>query len=83
VMGIYGRPRGALPAVLSMLMGFGAWLTAFAVEHLDGVLAAPIFSTVTTIPADFWGLIFAVGGYRLGQAAGRFNDVPQRPPSAA
>ena len=83
LMGIYGRPRGALPAVLSMLMGFGAWLTAFTVEHLDGTIPAPIFSALTIVPADFWGLGFAVAGYLLGQTAGRLNDVPQCPPPAA
>ncbi|MDA1039183.1 MAG: sodium:solute symporter family protein [Planctomycetota bacterium] len=83
LMGIYGRPRGALPAVLSMLMGFGAWLVAFTMEHLDGVISVPLVSALTTIPADFWGLGFAVGGYLLGQAVGRFNGVSQCPrPSA-
>lgn len=66
-MGIYGRPRGQLPAVLSMLLGFGAWLAAFTVEHLDGTISTPIFSTLTTIPSDFWGLGFAIVGYILGQ----------------
>ncbi len=83
LMGIYGRPRGAPPAVLSMLMGFGAWLVAFTMEHLDGVISVPLVSALTTIPADFWGLGFAVGGYLLGQAVGRFNGVSQCPrPSA-
>ena len=68
LMGIYGRPRGPLPAVLSMLMGFGAWLVAFAIEHLDGQLPEPFVSAVTTVPSDFWGLGFAVIGYVCGQA---------------
>ena len=68
LMGIYGRPRGPLPAVLSMLMGFVAWLVAFAIEHLDGQLPEPFVSAVTTVPSDFWGLGFAVIGYVCGQA---------------
>jgi hypothetical protein len=66
-MGIYGRPRGQLPGVLSMLLGFGAWLAAFTVEHLDGRIPEPVFSTLTTVPSDFWGLGFAIVGYILGQ----------------
>jgi hypothetical protein len=54
--------------VLSMLMDFGAWLVAFAIEHLDGQLPEPFVSAVTTVPSDFWGLGFAVIGYVCGQA---------------
>jgi hypothetical protein len=71
LMGIYGRPRGPLPAVLSMLLGFGAWLVAFTLEHLDGRIPASVLSTLTTVPSDFWGLGFAVAGYVLGQALSR------------
>ena len=70
-MGIYGRPRGALPAVLSMLLGFFAWMATFAIEHLDGRLPEAFFTAVTTVPSDFWGLGFSVVGYALGQALSR------------
>jgi solute:Na+ symporter, SSS family len=76
LMGIYGRPRGALPAVLSMVLGFGAWLAAFTVEHLDGTIPSPIFSTLTTVPSDFWGLGFAVLGYVLGQSLSGNRAAP-------
>jgi len=66
-MGIYGRPRGPLPAVLSMLLGFGAWLVAFTVEHLDGWMSEGVLSTLTSVPSDFWGLGFAIFGYVVGQ----------------
>ncbi len=68
LMGIYGRPRGPLAGILSMLLGFGAWLAAFTVEHLDGHMSASLFSMITTVPSDFWGLGFAVVGYIIGQA---------------
>ncbi len=68
VMGVYGRPRGPRPAVFSMLMGFTAWVTAFTVEHLDGQLPEAVFTAVTTIPSDFWGLSAAILGYAIGQA---------------
>ncbi len=67
VAGIYGRPRGEAPAVLSMLLGFTAWLLAFGVEHLEGSLPQGVFTTLTTVPADFWGLGFAILGYLAGQ----------------
>jgi SSS family solute:Na+ symporter len=65
-MGLYGRPRGELAGVLSMLLGFGAWLVSFAIEHLDGRLPAGLFAAVTTVPSDFWGLGFGILGYALG-----------------
>jgi Na+/proline symporter len=68
LMGIYGKPRGVLPALLSMLMGFTAWLLAFTVEHLDGRLPEAISTAVTTVPSDFWGLGFSIVGYAIGQA---------------
>ena len=68
LMGIYGKPRGVLPALLSMLMGFTAWLLAFTVEHLDGRLPEAVFTAVTTLPSDFWGLGFSIAGYAVGQA---------------
>jgi len=74
-MGIYGRPWGPLPAVLSMLLGFGAWLAAFTLEHLDGRIPEPVFSALTTIPSDFWGLGFAIVGYLLGQVLSRQHAV--------
>jgi SSS family solute:Na+ symporter len=67
-MGIYGRPRGVLPGVLSMLAGFTAWLVAFTIEHLDGRLPEAVFSALTTVPSDFWGLGFSLAGYCVGQA---------------
>ncbi|MBM4057604.1 MAG: sodium:solute symporter, partial [Planctomycetes bacterium] len=67
-MGVYGRPRGWLPGVLSMLAGFGAWLVTFAIEHLDGRLPWPLMEAVTIIPSDFWGLGFSIAGYAVGQA---------------
>ena len=67
-MGIYGRPRGPLPGVLSMLLGIGAWLVAFTIEHLDGRISEAMYAAVTTIPSDFWGLGFSILGYALGQA---------------
>ena len=71
LMGIYGRPRGPLPAVLAMLGGLGAWLVSFTIEHLDGRLPAAVFTAVTTVPSDFWGLGCSILGYALGQALAR------------
>jgi SSS family solute:Na+ symporter len=67
VMGIYGKPRGSRPAVCSMLMGFSAWIVAFSIEHLEGMLPGTFYTAFTTVPADFWGLGFAVLGYAIGQ----------------
>jgi SSS family solute:Na+ symporter len=66
LMGIYGRPRGELAGVLSMLLGFGAWIVSFAIEHGEGLLPPGFFNAVTTVPSDFWGLGFAILGYALG-----------------
>ncbi|MFM8634630.1 MAG: sodium:solute symporter family transporter [Planctomycetia bacterium] len=67
-MGIYGRPRGPLPGVLSMLLGIGAWLVTFTLEHFDGRIPEVLSTAVTTVPSDFWGLGFSILGYCLGQA---------------
>jgi len=67
VMGIYGRPRGPLPAVFSMGLGFTAWLLTFVIEHLEGRLPEALFAAVTTVPSDFWGLGLSIVGYALGQ----------------
>lgn len=75
VMGIYGRPRGQLPAVLSMLLGFGAWLTFYAIEHLAGVLPAGVYAAVTPVPAALLGLGFAILGYALGQLRPRASGI--------
>jgi membrane protein DedA with SNARE-associated domain len=48
-------------------MGFAVWLATFAIEHLEGLLPAGIFATITTVPAALWGLGFAILGYALGQ----------------
>lgn len=60
-MGIYGRPRGSLPGVLSMLLGFGVWAITFAISEVSG--EAPLH-----VPADFWGLAAGIVGYVAGQA---------------
>lgn len=75
VMGIYGRPRGQLAAVLSMLLGFGAWAITFVIEHLEGVLPAGVFTAVTTVPAAFWGLGFGILGYALGSLRSRAPGI--------
>ncbi|MFM8413855.1 MAG: sodium:solute symporter family transporter, partial [Planctomycetota bacterium] len=76
-MGIYGRPRGPLPAVLAMLAGLGAWLVTFTIEHLEGRLPEAFFTAVTTVPSDFWGLGCSILGYALGQAlAHRAGSCP-------
>jgi solute:Na+ symporter, SSS family len=67
VMGIYGRPRGQLAAVLSMLLGFGGWLVTFTIEQFAGSLPAGLFTTITTVPSDFWGLGCGILGFVLGQ----------------
>ena len=83
VMGIYGRPRGQWAAVLSMLLGFGGWLVAFAIEHLDGSLPLGFHSAVTTIPASFWGLGCGILGYALGNwrdlSRGRTGGLSRSP----
>lgn len=84
VMGIYGRPRGQLAAVLSMLLGFAIWLATFAIEHLEGLLPAGIFATITTVPSALWGLGFAIVGYAAGQQflavwCNRFRATQDRP----
>lgn len=77
-MGIYGRPRDVLPGVLAMLLGFAAWLVTFGIEHLEGSVPEALFTAVTTVPSDFWGLGFSIAGYALGQMLS-----PPRPEPAA
>lgn len=67
LMGIYGKPRGAKPAVFSMLMGFSAWLITFSIEGMEGQLSESFFTAATTVPSDFWGLGAAAAGYAIGQ----------------
>lgn len=67
MMGLYGRPRGQLSAVLSMLFGFCAWLTAFAIEQFGAAVPAGIRAFVTPVPAAFWGLGFGIAGYAVGE----------------
>ncbi len=66
VMGIYGRPRSEWAGVLSMLLGFGAWLVTFAVEHLAGPEPNGLVAAITTVPSDFWGLGCGLLGYVVG-----------------
>jgi Na+/pantothenate symporter len=67
-MGLYGRPRGQLSAVLSMLLGFGAWLTAFTIEHSAAAVPAAVFAGATALPASLWGLCGGIAGYAAGAA---------------
>jgi SSS family solute:Na+ symporter len=86
VMGLYGRPRGSWSAVLSMLMGFGAWVTAFALEQVAGGqgvdgAGGSWLGGITVVPADFWGLGFSLVGYLVGQTLS--PDDARMPASAA
>lgn len=76
VMGIYGRPRGQLPAVLSMLMGFGAWLVTFVVHELAGETSAGPAAVITAVPSDFWGLGCGMLGYLIGQTLSPARIAP-------
>lgn len=75
VMGIYGRPQGQQAAVLSMLLGFGAWATTFAIEHLRGSMPAGVFAVVTAVPSVFWGLSCGILGYVLGSLRSRAHGA--------
>jgi SSS family solute:Na+ symporter len=78
--GLYGRPRGVLSGVLSMLVGFSAWMVTFAIEHSGGGLSGPLVDAITTVPSDFWGLGFSLLGYAAGQLieAGRGRSAAGR-----
>jgi len=76
VMGIYGRPRGQLPAVLSMLMGFGAWLVTFVIHELVGEASAGPAAVITAVPSDFWGLGCGMLGYLIGQTLSPARSAP-------
>jgi solute:Na+ symporter, SSS family len=76
-MGLYGRPRGERAAVFSMLAGFTAWLVTFQIEHAESWIPQRVFNAVTTVPSDFWGLGFAILGYRIGQALDGKNLAPE------
>jgi hypothetical protein len=86
LMGVYGRPRGNAPAILSMLLGFGTWLVTSVIEHLEGSLPEAVFTAVTTVPSEFWGLGFSIRGLRAGATAliaagraGRLSESPGKP----
>jgi Na+/proline symporter len=68
LMGIYGKPRGPLPAVLSMLFGFVVWAVAFAIAEVAGDSSMPVVATINSVPADFWGLGSGILGYALGHS---------------
>ena len=76
VMGIYGRPRGQLPAVLSMLMGLGAWLVTFVIHELAGETSAGPAAVITAVPSDFWGLGCGMLGYLIGQTLSPARIAP-------
>ncbi|MGQ9863186.1 MAG: sodium:solute symporter family protein [Bacteroidia bacterium] len=56
VVGLYGRPGKGLPALLSMVAGFAAWVVALYLQ--------------TTLHPLLWGLGASVGGYLAGQVIG-------------
>jgi len=68
VMGIYGRPRGQLPAVLAMLLGFAVWLVTFATAEVAGDSSHPFVAALNAVPPAFWGFGFSFLGYGIGQA---------------
>jgi hypothetical protein len=134
-MGIYGRPRGELPAILSMILGTGTWIARYLtekvllpipgelaklpperladsqhvenasrllsswlapdaarataeralaggldyLEYIDlrfaaervGVAANQVIHALVVIPADLYGIVFAVAGYWIGQRLAR------------
>ena len=85
VMGIYGRPRSEWAGVLSMLLGFGAWLVTVSVEHVASPESDGLVAAITTVPSDFWGLGCGILGYALGnrwgssrERTGGFSRSPSR-----
>ncbi len=73
-MGIYGRPGGELPAVLSILSGFITWLATFTIEHVPERVPDALASVITTVPSDFWGLAASIAGYVIGRTLLRKPD---------
>ena len=74
VMGIYGRPRSEWAGVLSMLLGFGAWLVTVSVEHVASPESDGLVAAITTVPSDFWGLGCGILGYALGNRWGSSRE---------
>lgn len=66
-MGIYGKPRGQMSAVLAMSLGFGAWLIRMVVDVIEPDVNSALASLLMDIPADFYGFGFSVIGYAVGQ----------------
>ncbi|QDU63256.1 putative transporter [Planctomycetes bacterium Pan216] len=82
VMGVYGKPRGELSAILAMLFGAVVWFgwslgqdLIAAPEMLDSDQETGIVSRLVAIPAALVGLASSFLGYVVGQAFHRRKDV--------
>ncbi len=69
LFGIYGRPRNQTCCVLAMLFGFFTWSVTHGIEVWNPAHTS-FFSTVQTIPSDFYGLTASLFGYWLGLRVG-------------
>lgn len=62
-MGIYGKPRGQLSAVLAMTLGFAAWFVRFLTENVLFVMSDEAAETYATY-SDFVAAEFPVDSLR-------------------
>lgn len=62
-MGIYGKPRGQLPAILAMTMGFGFWFVRFITENILFVMPDEATERYATY-AEFVSAEFPIAGLR-------------------
>lgn len=65
VMGIYGRPRGEWPGLLSVGMGMGVWGTHLVLNAFE------IHPAISGFPPEFSGTLASAWGYLWGQRLSR------------
>ncbi|MCA9113634.1 MAG: sodium:solute symporter family protein [Planctomycetaceae bacterium] len=82
VAGVYLRPRGELPGLLSIGCGSGLWIVhQLAVYFFAAETASPgpLADALTAIPPELTGLVASAAGYVLGQ----FFSRELAPPSTS
>ncbi|WP_299463572.1 sodium:solute symporter family protein [uncultured Gimesia sp.] len=78
VAGVFLRPRGELPGLLSIGCGGMLWITHQIVVLLlssEPLQPGTFASTLTAIPPELTGLLASIAGYAIGQRLSPATDI--------